>query len=250
MKIITICSGKGGVGKSFIAANIAYSLSLLKKKVLLWDADIYFPNQHIFFGFEPRYSATDVYENNIDLELAITNISENLFLLPDLPSINKNKKVKPSTLYDVFIGIKNDFEFDFLLIDTPASHIATIVQCASFADKILIIINDEPTSIMDSYALIKIFRQFFESEKIEILVNNVIDHDDALEFSNKLNLATKKFLNLYLKQIGFIPYDSNIKKSIIKQEIFVDKYRLSETAGKIINITKNLLSNKSVFILV
>ena len=103
--VITVCSGKGGVGKSFCAANLAYALSKQHLSVLVWDANLHYPNQHILFGVEPPVRLKEVYSGRKKVESAIYRIDDNLFILADQFASGKNHVLKSSEILDVYIDI-------------------------------------------------------------------------------------------------------------------------------------------------
>lgn len=217
---ITICSGKGGVGKSVICSNLAYSLAMKDFKTIIWDADSYFPNQHILFGIEPTLRLIDVYKDQLPILEAITSIYNNLDLLADSPATGNYSKSTPTPILDVYKNFLLDSKYDFVFFDTPAGASEQLVQCSKISDYIAIMITDEPTSLIDAYGLIKILLKFVAKEKLLLLVNNVIDIEDADDVSNKLSSATEKFLGFPLNQLGFVPYDRLVRMSIQRQELF------------------------------
>lgn len=217
---ITICSGKGGVGKSVICSNLAYSLSLKDFNTIIWDADTFFPNQHLLFGIEPPIRLIDVYKNNIQIIEAISNLYKNLDLLADSPATGNYSKSTPTPILDVYKDFLLDTNYDVVFFDTPAGASDQLIQCSKISDFIVIVITDEPTSLIDAYGLIKILLKFIKKEKIYLLVNNVIDMEDADEVSKKLSSATEKFLGFPLNQLGFVPYDRLVRLSIQRQELF------------------------------
>jgi flagellar biosynthesis protein FlhG len=244
--VITICSGKGGVGKSVLTSNIAFALSRLPLNVLIWDANNRFPNQHLLLGVEPPSRLIDVYSNKIPVVNAIYHVKENLYLLADMPASGDNYKPDASQILDVYLDLLNETNFDIILIDTPAADSDEVLQCCNIADLVTIIVTDEPTSLIDAYALIKILLQFLNNEKISLLVNDVIDSQDADDISTILNLATEKFLNLKFDVLGYIPYDRSVRQSILQQELFILNNIETEISKAIFALANNIASKLSL----
>ncbi len=237
---ITICSGKGGVGKSVLAANLAYALSGMGNRVLIWDADMHFPNQHLLNGVEPPVRLKDVYYERCSLNSAKFRLSDNLYLLADMPATGYDEDFNPSSYLNVYEQIVNSGDIDIVIIDTPAGDSFEVLQCCSFSDLIKVVITDEPTSLLDAYGLIKVLMQYIELEKIKILVNNVIDSEDAEDFSSKLNAATRNFLKVTFNVFGFVPYDRAVRQSILQQEPFAKCFPESEASAAIFDIAEKL----------
>ncbi len=219
--IITICSGKGGVGKSILTANLGFLLASRGMKVLIWDADLLFPNQHLLLGVEPPTRLQDVFNSNISIERAIFPINENLSLLAGTPAQFNAESTQSIDLIKMLAEIIVNTEFDFIIIDTSAGASYEVLQCCSASNLSSVVVTDEPTSLLDGYALIKIIKNYVDINKVTLLVNNVIDFEDANDISNKMNLATNKFLNCELIPLSYIPYNRIVRQSIIRQELFV-----------------------------
>ncbi len=246
--LLSICSGKGGVGKSVIASNLAAVLSK-NYKTLLWDGDIYFPNQHLMLGLEPPVRFYDVYSNGIPVERAIYEVRKNFYLLADAPATGKFDLLKTVDMQSIYDEIKNSMKFDYIIMDTAAGGTYEVLQSAIISDWVLIVITDEPTSLLDAYALVKLFLPFVNTEKIKLVVNNVIDVDDALDVSHKLNLATDKFLDMHLDYIGYIPYSRLVRLSIIQQRLLVEFSPNEEVSVAINNLAERIVcefENKDV----
>lgn len=239
--VLTIASGKGGVGKSILAANLALEISKRGKKVLLLDADSRFPNLHLICGAEPPLRLSGVYAGMVDATSAIFKFDNNLDLLADMPASGLENEEKQIDLLDVFSQIVRDTEYDLIIIDTPAGAGENVIAAAEISDLVSVVVTDEPTSILDAYALIKILISFMMINKIGIIVNNVIDSDDSNEISEKLNLATNKFLNAEFDLLGFIPYDRGLRKSIVSQELFMSTQNSGETYSSFIIIIDKIL---------
>ena len=240
--VITMCSGKGGVGKSVLAANLAYALAKQSLTVLVWDANMYFPNQHLLFGVEPPIRLTDAYSGKTSVLSCIYPINENLCILADSPPSSEKEKLKASEILDTYIEILKETNFDVIIIDTPAVYSEEVLQCCNISDLVCIVINDEPTSLLDAYGFIKILLKFIEQTKLNLIVNNVIDSDDADEISGKLNLATEKFMKMELNCLGFVPYDRIVRQSILRQELFVSVEPEQESSIAITKIANNIKS--------
>jgi len=243
--IISICSGKGGVGKSVIAANLAGVLSR-SANVLIWDADMFFPNQHFLLGVEPPIRLNDVYRGMATLDKAIFKVSRNLSILADMPALGKSEQFNIAELQNIYQELIQMRDFDFIIIDTPAGGTYEVIQCAAFSDLILNVITDEPTSLLDAYGLIKILLPYVDREKIKLLVNNVIDLEDADDMSRKLNLVTGNFLDFEIEYYGFIPYSRTVRQSIMQQELFISVEPEGELTGSIIQLGNTILQKTGV----
>lgn len=217
--IISIVSGKGGVGKSVIAANFANQLSRNGMKVLVWDGDFHFPNLHLLYGVEPPIRAKEIYQNQQLIPSSLFRVTDNLDLLADYPAESVDDEVAIDPLIDIFKYLLIESDYDFIIIDTSAGVNEMMLNFVNFSNTIMMIINDEPSTLLDCYALSKILLNFVKSDKIKILVNNVIDSDDFQEIHRKLSLVTKKFLKLEFEAIGFIPYSRIVRKSILNQQL-------------------------------
>lgn len=250
--IITISSGKGGVGKSVLVSNLAEMLSKKLSSVLVWDAALHFPNQHLLFGVEPPVRLDMVYDGLLPVNQAVFKISDTLSLLADTPATGNSDRYNPEVFYKIYIELLNNSCYDLIIIDTPAAGGNETLQLCSFADLVAIVINDEPTSLIDGYGLIKLLLPLIEKERLALLVNNVIDWEDASDISRKLNLATDKFLGIDLDVLGFVPWDRIIRQSIVNQELFVCQDPGSDATKAIEKITDmlinrfNLLENKAI----
>lgn len=238
--VVTITSGKGGVGKSVLTANLANSLANLGLSVLIWDANMMFPNQHILIGVEPPIRLDDVYNGNVSVKKAAYKIKENLFLLADKPASGFVNNYNQPVIVSLFQELLYETDFDIILIDTPAGAPEEVMHCAAISDLVNIVITDEPTSLLDAYGLIKILLEYIGKDKINLLLNNVIDLDDADEIAFKLNLAAENFLGFKLEVAGFVPYDRVVRQSILRQELFTETHPQAEASEFVMSLAERM----------
>lgn len=238
LKTITICSGKGGVGKSVLTANIAASIADNGSEVLVFDSISDLPNQHIIFGAEPPIRLSSVLSGKVDLESAVFKVRKNTSLLVDSPFEIDDSDEMVCDMNDIVVDIKKLNLYDYLLIDTPSGISDQLISFCYLSDLVVLLITDEPTSLLDAYGLVKVLVNYINPEKILLLVNNVIDSEDAAEVSQKLNLATNKFLNIDLEILGFVPYSRNVRLSIQRQELLIDIYNDDESSISVKQIAR------------
>ncbi len=229
--VVAVSSGKGGVGKSVIAANLALALALKQRRVLLWDGDFDYPNAHILFGVEPRGRANDVYSGRIKLEAALHSLSPTLDLLAGKTG-GSTKDAPPAQLRETLDALGRS-GYDVVVIDNAAGSQDGTIQLCVLADLSIVVATDEPTSIVDAYGLIKILKAHSREGALGLLVNNIIDRDDADDVAKKVNLATEKFLDLHIPLVGFVPYDRMVRQSIVSQAPLIEQARDSEAAQAI-----------------
>ncbi|MBM2813499.1 MAG: flagellar biosynthesis protein FlhG [Ignavibacteria bacterium] len=244
--IITICSGKGGVGKSVLAANLAKAMSNTAS-VCVWDADIHFPNQHLLFGVEPPLRLKDVFSGMTEVRKAIYQIAPNIALLADKPVSDISQNDTPMDFSSVYAELVSCNLFDIIIIDSAAGDAFETLQCSAFSDCISIVVTDEPTSLIDAYGLIKLLSPYIEKKKINLIVNNVIDMEDADEISRKLNMATEKFLGMELDVLGFVPYDRAVRQSIIRQELLTNATPDCEASQAIYHLAETYMTKFNIF---
>jgi flagellar biosynthesis protein FlhG len=236
--VITVCSGKGGVGKSILTANLALGLASAELPVIVWDADMTFPNQHILFGVEPPLRSYDVYNGMVSTDAALFSVTDYLSLLAGKTGVGP-MDTTPEELNKVRRELFTK-KAAVLLIDTAAGSSDDVLQCCAFADLILVVVTDEPPSIVDAYGLIKILQNNAPSAPLALVVNNTIDAEDAEEVVRKMNMATERFLRRKVGSIGFVPYDRAVRTSIVEQQPLLRMQPNSEAAVAIRSLARLL----------
>lgn len=219
---LTFCSGKGGVGKSILTANLGAMLATEGYKVLVWDADIELPNLHLLFGVEPPVRSNDVIENKVPIEKALFEVRERLYVLSGRPDHKSQNDSSDDGILAIYEQLLINTDFDFILLDTPAGASETVLKCCNIADRTVFVVTDEPTSLVDAYVLVKLLLPYIDSRFIKMVVNNCIDDEDAEDITEKVNLATDKFLGTVFESLAMIPYDRIVRRSIVKQKLFTD----------------------------
>ena len=219
---IAVTSGKGGVGKTNIVANLAISLQRQGKKVLIFDADLGLSNIDILFGMAPRYNIHHLLKGERSLGEVIVKGPEGVMILPassgveELTSINEFERLRLLDEFDSF-----DEEIDVLLIDTSGGISSNVTFFCMAAQDIVVVITPEPTSLTDAYALIKLLYTRYQEREFKILVNCAGSSSEALEVFKRLHIVTERFLNIALDYLGFIPQDSAIPRAVRSQQTVV-----------------------------
>ncbi|MEG2892698.1 MAG: MinD/ParA family protein [Clostridium sp.] len=252
-KVITVSSGKGGVGKSNFVVNLALTLNNLGKKVAILDADFGMANIDILLGINSPYNISDILSMGKSILDITVETSEGIKIIPGGSGISKL-----SDLSDIEEGIIiREFEklkdIDILIIDTGAGIGKTVINFIKMADDAIIITNSEPTSITDAYGLIKVISKDKSKDKINIVVNRSLDLEEASETFNKLANTSRKFLSMNLHFLGYILEDINVRKAVKAQSPFVEIYPKSHASKCVQTIGKSLIgetysnnNNKSI----
>lgn len=224
---ISFLSGKGGVGKSLILANIARVFAEKFSTILIWDNNLYFPIQHFLNGVDPNIRLVDILSKNFEIENALVKVNNNIFLVggaSDIP-IEIHTFQKLASVFENLI-YKNDF--DIVLFDNPSGFNNYLVHFAKISDINIVFTTEDPTSVLDAYALVKILFRTYGIKNIFLAINNVVDSDDGQEVVEKFNLATKKFLGVEFPLIGIIPYEKEAKPNFLNQEVYLENIKKGE----------------------
>lgn len=243
-RVITVTSGKGGVGKTNFTINLGIALTKYNNRVTIIDADLGLSNVDVVLGLVPKYTLANVIRNEVNiLDVGITgpngiNIisgGSGIIDMIDLPQ----EQIK--NLIDNFLLLNNTS--DYILIDTGAGLNNSVISFIEAADEMILVITPEPTSITDAYAVIKNIKN--KDKKIKLVINRAETSKEGHEVFNKINSATQRFLNLELENLGFIYEDSTVKKSVKEQKPFLIQYPNSIASKGIELIAYNLINNST-----
>jgi len=242
--IITVTSGKGGVGKSIISVNTAILLQRMRKKVLLIDADLHLGNVDLLMGLRVRHTLTDVLEKDMPLEDIIVKGSGGVDVLPaasaSLELINAEDKMLRNLAHS-FSKLNHDY--DIILIDTGAGISRTVISYLLGADKIIVIISPDPSSIADAYAVIKVVKSLKEEIPLFVVPNMVKSQEEAETIHKKMNLMVRKFLNSKIEFGGSVLKDELVARSTKKQKPFVLDHPNSVPANALRVLNRRLMQS-------
>ncbi len=239
LKALAIASGKGGVGKTTIAVNLALTQAK-NDKCLLLDADMGMANAHILLGINPEITVRDIIQGKSTLEDAIVKGPNGLSFLSggsgitELLSIDNKKKFNLIRNFNSISGtIPN------LIIDVSAGAENTALNMISASDKVLIVLLNEPTSFMDAFTLIKVCNLELKFKEFCIVVNMVNTENQGKEVYKKFNDIVTKFYDVNITYVGSMIMMSDIKNSIIKKRPAV----LDNKNSGIRNLFNRILQN-------
>lgn len=225
MHIITVASGKGGVGKSNFSVNLALALKELGKNPIILDADFGLANVEIILGEQPRYNLSHLIKGECYIDDLVTTSKHGISFISGGSGI-KDMNFLPSyqiTKISHELAQLNELT-DILIIDTGAGINDIVVKFCSLADQVYVVVTPEPTSITDGYALLKTLINHFELKiAVKIVINKADSQNEAHEVFKKLSYVCKIFLKFEVDYAGFIPYDYQLFKAV-KEQVPVFKY--------------------------
>ena len=241
VRTIAVASGKGGVGKTNITANLAIAFSRLNKNVLVFDADLGLSNIDVILNLATKYNIKDLFSGEKKLEDLIVEGPEGIKVLPassgiqELTSLDEFQRLR---LIEEFESYEDNV--DYLLIDTSSGISENVAFFCMAAQDIIIVTSAEPTAMTDAYALIKVLYTKYQEKDFKVLVNNVKDEKEATDVYRRLSTAAERFLSISLDYIGYVPHDNLVRKAVRQQRALMDIYPDSEASKSLANISEKL----------
>ncbi len=240
-KILSVTSGKGGVGKTSLSVNIAASLGKEDLRVLLIDADLGLSNVEIMLGVTPSYTLKDVIKNGRAIEEVIINGPYNIDFISGGNGFLELAELSEIEREEILIKIhKLEELYDIIIIDTGAGISKNVTAFLTISDEIIVVTNSEPTALTDAYSIIKVITEEKLKQKIGLIINRVKNKNEYQQASDILINTAKKFLGEEIKSLGFVYEDPNVRKTIYKKTPFVIYYPNSVASDCVKEIINNL----------
>lgn len=240
-RVISFTSGKGGVGKSQTVVNTAIALARLGKTVLLLDADLGLANVNVLLGIQPKFTLHDVFCGRKSLRDIIINGPEGISIIPAASGVESICDLNAQQKMSLMNGIEEvAHAYDYLLIDTRAGISADVMYFNSASSEIVCVINNEPTSLTDAYAVIKVLATHYGERTISVVSNNVLDEKDGLHAYQRLSNAVARFLSVELKYLGCIPKDGAVTQAVQNQRPVLELFPSAPASMAIERIGRKL----------
>jgi len=215
LRVISVTSGKGGVGKSAVTINLAESLAQLGQRVLVVDADPGPAALSVQFGVLPSFPLPQILTGERTLEELMVDLGQGVRLLPAGVVIRQYPSLSPSDRLVLFQGMERLEElFDFILIDTGAGIPANVTGFASAAREVMLVVTPEPTSITDAYTMVKTLSGRYGALRFKFLVNRCRDAHEGAALFTKLSSITGRFLEVSLEYAGCLLHDELLVESV------------------------------------
>jgi flagellar biosynthesis protein FlhG len=242
--IVSLTSGKGGVGKTFVTTNLAATLARQGKKILVVDCDLGLANIDIMLGINPSRTLKDVVFGDLHLRDVIMPTAGGFDLIPASSGIREMAQLlfeKIQTIKDMMLELEG---YDVILLDTGAGIAEVVLQFNLLAGRNIIVINRELTSLTDAYAMVKVMYQVFGRRSFDIITNNVVDNREGASIFKNIDTISKRFLGFSLTWLGNIRQDDIVPKSILQQAIPVCKFPRSRVVNDFNQVGKVLMDSK------
>ena len=231
VKVIAVTGGKGGVGKTNVTLNCAIAMAKLGKRVMVLDADLGLANVDVMLGLRVEKNLSHVLSGECTLDEVLVTGPHGILIAPATSGTQSMTELTPTEhagLIRAFSELRSDI--DVLLVDTAAGISDMVLSFSKASQDIMVVVCDEPTSLTDAYALIKLLNREHGVFRFKIVANMVRNMREGQELFAKLSKVTNRFLDVALELVATIPYDENIRKSVRKQQAIVDAFPSSPAA--------------------
>jgi len=231
VKVIAVSGGKGGVGKTNVCANLAVAMAAMGRKVMVLDADLGLANLDVLLGLQPRATLADVLRGECLIEDVVLNGPLGVKVVPGASGLIEMSQLNDQALAGI-VHAFSDYhdELDVLLIDTAPGITPDVLRFAEAANDVMIVVRDEPTSITDAYAVIKVLSCERDVSRFRVVTNMTRGSGDGVALFNKLSRVTDRFLNVSLHHTGSIPFDERVGRAVQMQTPFMTAYPASMAA--------------------
>jgi flagellar biosynthesis protein FlhG len=244
IRVISVTSGKGGVGKSNVVSNLAMALSAQGKQVLIIDADLGLGNLDVLLGLSPEYNLNNVFNGEKSISEIIIEGPAGIKVIPagsgvqEVTSLSQHDRLKLLDELDML-----EEKFDIMIVDTEAGISENVTYFTAAAQEIIVVVSPEPTSITDVYALIKLLATRYSEHHFKVLVNMAKDSEDALEVFRKLANVAGRFLDISLDYLGCVVKDEKVVEAVKRQRAVYDLFPDSEAAICFTTLARRVIEN-------
>ena len=247
-RIIAITSGKGGVGKTNIAVNMAIAYAQIGKRVILIDGDMGMANVNVLLNIVPRYNLMQVINHQKKMSEIILDTEFGIKFIAGANGFSKIANLSVEELEYFTKEFASLGNADIIIIDTGAGIANNVLQFVAAADEIYVVTTPEPTAITDAYGIIKIISTELVNREVNIklLVNRVHSADEGKRISERIITIVAQFLNYKVDYIGFVYDDSVVQTAVIRQKPFMVVNPTSRPAICLKNIVSRIEKNEDV----
>jgi len=234
VQVIAVSGGKGGVGKSNISVNLSLALAQLRRRVVLMDADLGLANIDVLLGITPSSTLADVLAGSHSLEEVLVNGPGGIKIVPAASGVQRMahlSEAEHAGLITAFSELSH--QIDILIVDTAAGIADSVVSFARAANEVLVVVCDEPSSITDAYALIKLLNKEHGVQRFRVVANMTRSASEGQQLFNKLSGVCERFLEVALQYEGQIPFDESVRKAVQRQQAVLEYAPHSKVAKAI-----------------
>lgn len=231
VQVIAVTGGKGGVGKTSVSINLSVALAQLGRRVALLDADLGLANIDVLLGLSAKRNLENVLAGQCSLHDIMLTGPAGIRIIPASSGTQRMAQLgalEHAGLIHAFSEISE--QIDVLIIDTAAGISESVVSFVRAAQEVLVVVCDEPSSITDAYALIKLLNRDYDMTRFRVLANMTRTAQEGQNLFNKLTQVTERFLDATLQYVGSIPFDDSMRKAIQRQRAVVDMAPRSKAA--------------------
>lgn len=242
--VFAITSGKGGVGKTNVVANLAAALMLKKKQIMVIDANLGLANLDLFFGVKPKYTLADFFSGAVSLSEIITINRHGILLVPGASGVPKITELRHDQKLALLTALDAlTHEVDLVLVDTASGISDAVTYFTTAAQEIIVVVTPEPASLTDAFALVKVLTSTHHQKRFHILANNVSGEDEARCIFDTLSRPALRFLNASLDLLGWIPRDPLLMRAVARSQMVVDETSDAPSAQAFLSIADRLLES-------
>ncbi|TZF88416.1 MinD/ParA family protein [Cognatilysobacter lacus] len=225
VRVIAVASGKGGVGKTSVSVNLAMSLQNAGQRTLLLDTDLGLANVDVMLGLSPRFTLADVFAGRCELSDTLLEGPNGLLVVPAASGKRHMTELTPAQHVGLVHAFSQlDVPVDVMIIDNAAGISDSVLTFCQAAQDVIVVVCDEPASVTDAYALIKVLSRERSVTRIQVLANQVGHPSEGRQLYDKLERVTSKFLDVTLNYLGAIPRDEWLRRAVQRQEAVVDAF--------------------------
>jgi len=231
VQVIAVTGGKGGVGKTSVSVNLAASLAAAHKRVVLLDGDLGLANVDVFLGLSPRYTLAHVLSGERTLDEILVTAPQGFQVVPAASGAANLSNLDAQAhlgLVQAFSALAT--EVDVLIVDTAAGLAHGVTQFSQAAQQVVVTICDEPASLTDAYALVKVLSRHHGVSHFRVLTNMIRSPGAGLDLFRRFERVTTRFLDVILDFVGEIPEDEFLKRAVRAQRTVTDAYPASASA--------------------
>lgn len=237
VRVIAVTSGKGGVGKTSVSVNLAVAIAQAGKRVMLLDGDLGLANVDVMLGLQPSFNLAHVLEGKCTLEETIIEGPSGVMVVPASSGKQHMAELSPvqsAGLVQAFSELHRPL--DTLIVDTAAGIAGSVITFSQAAQQVIVVVTNDPASLTDAYALIKVLNRDHGIRRVQVLANQAHSPAEAKDIYESLRRVAEKFLDVTLSYMGSVPYDEWLKRAVRRQKPVLEVYPNSPSARAFLDL--------------